>query len=84
MCGVACAMGAVCVNTRALPKGRARAGVRGTYALRCCIVRIVVLARTRWVHDVYDSLFWRVRVGFMKSRIHGSHGNSWSNLASAS
>ena len=68
-CWVACAMGAVCVNTRALWKGRVRAGVRGAYALRCWIVRVTVLARTRWVHDAYDLLFWRVRVGFMKRTI---------------
>ena len=62
-------MGEVCVNTRALWKGRVRAGVRGAYALLCCIVRVAVLARTRWGHDAYDSLFWRVRVGFMKRTI---------------
>ena len=62
-------MGAVCVNTRALWKGRVRAGVRGAYALRCCIVRVAVLARTRRVHDAYDSLFWRVRVRFMRRTI---------------
>ena len=66
---VACAMGAVCVNTHALWKGRVRVGVRGVYALQCCIVRVAVLARTRWVHDTYDSLFWRVRIGFMKRTI---------------
>ena len=47
-------------------KGRVRAGVHGAYPLRCCIVRVAVLARTRWVHDAYDSLFHRVHVGFMK------------------
>ena len=62
-------MGEVWVNTRALWQGRVRAGVRGAYALRCCIVRVAVLARTRWGHDAYDSLFWRVRVGFMKRTI---------------
>ena len=69
VCWVACAMGAVCVNKRALWKGRVRAGVRGAYALRCCIVRVAVLARTCSVHDAYDSLFWRVRDGFMKRTI---------------
>ena len=44
-------MGEVCVNTRALWQGRVRAGVRGACALRCCIVRVAVLARTRWGHD---------------------------------
>ena len=28
-----------------------------------------MLARTRWVHDAYDSLFWRVPVGLMKHTI---------------
>ena len=62
-------MGAVRVNTRTLWKGRVRAGVRGAYPLRCCIVRVAMLARTRWVHDAYHSLFWRVHVGFMKRTI---------------
>ena len=62
-------MGEVCVNTRALWQGRVRAGVHGAYAVRCCIVSVAVWARTRWDHDVYDSLFWRVRVGFMKRTI---------------
>ena len=59
-------MGEVCVNTRALSKGRVLAGVRRAYALRCCIVHVAVLARTRWGHDAYDSLFWRVSVTLMK------------------
>ena len=66
---VACVMGAVCVNLRALWKGRVRVGVRRAYALRRCIVHVVVLVGTRWVHDTYDSLCLRVRVGFMKRTI---------------
>ena len=62
-------MGEVCLNTRALWQGRVRAGVRGAYTLRCCIVRVAVLGRTRWGHDAYHSLLWRVRVGFMKRTI---------------
>ena len=50
-------------------KGRVRAVVRGAYAIPFCIVHVAVLARTRWVHDAYDSLFWRVHVGFMKRTI---------------
>ena len=60
-------MGEVCVNARVLWKGRVRAGVRGAYALRCCIVRVAVLARTRSGHGAYDSLFWRA--AFMKRTI---------------
>ena len=59
-------MGEVCVNARALWQGRVRAGVRGAYALQCCIVRVAVLALRA---DVYDSLFWRVHVAFMKRTI---------------
>ena len=47
MCMHCAVMGEVCVNTRALWKGRVRAGVRGAYTLRCCIVHVAVLARTR-------------------------------------